>query len=331
MKKSLILSILAAASVIPAFAEGIKFMDITVPEALAIAKKENKRVFVDCYTPTCTPCKYMAVKVFPLDPCGEFMNPDYVSVAKDLDAEDNRYLRKQYGVMVFPTFLILNPDGSLFYKLEGGATKTADEFIEKMKSAVKNGEMNARYAAGERTPQFMDEYTDLLATQSKQRLGTVIDEYLQSLSDEQICDPTNLRIAGKITSANSKGFTRIFDSRDNLSKSVGKDRLAQLFNSIFNADYSANSRMKMKFDTRIQQITQLEKEQLMSPSLLRSKYLFRQVISYRDKTRIPEVIEAVKEIRASSFPQPEKEGALQELTGIEELLTPEQRQLLLNN
>ena len=41
----------------PAYADGIVFHDMTLPEAQAKAKEEGKLVFVDCYTPWCGPCK----------------------------------------------------------------------------------------------------------------------------------------------------------------------------------------------------------------------------------------------------------------------------------
>lgn len=78
----LILNILVSCA-IPAHGEGILFHDLTLPEAGAKAAEEGKLVFVDCYTPSCGPCKYMARHIFPMDSCGVFMNPRFVSVMKD--------------------------------------------------------------------------------------------------------------------------------------------------------------------------------------------------------------------------------------------------------
>ena len=44
---------------------GILFEDISFKEALAKAKAEGKKVFIDCYTQTCGPCKYMMKNIFP--------------------------------------------------------------------------------------------------------------------------------------------------------------------------------------------------------------------------------------------------------------------------
>ncbi len=54
---SMILSLVLVASV--TFAQGVAFEPdgTLLPQAAAKAKKENKLVFVDCYTQWCGPCK----------------------------------------------------------------------------------------------------------------------------------------------------------------------------------------------------------------------------------------------------------------------------------
>ena len=47
------------------------FQELTLEKALEKAKSEHKKVFVDCYTSWCGPCKMMAEKVLPLKEVGE--------------------------------------------------------------------------------------------------------------------------------------------------------------------------------------------------------------------------------------------------------------------
>ena len=47
------------------FAQGIEFEKGTFAEVLAKARKENKMVFMDCYTTWCGPCKKLEKAVFP--------------------------------------------------------------------------------------------------------------------------------------------------------------------------------------------------------------------------------------------------------------------------
>ena len=83
---SMILSMVLVASVM--FAQGIAFEPegTLLPQAAAKAKKENKLVFVDCYTQWCGPCKKMARDIFPDAKVGEYMNAKFVNLKIDMEA-----------------------------------------------------------------------------------------------------------------------------------------------------------------------------------------------------------------------------------------------------
>ena len=163
-----------------AMADGINFRDITLEEAFSQAAQENKLVFVDCYTPTCGPCKFMADKVFPLDECGEYINPRFVSIKKDLVAPENVYIAERYGVRIYPTFLFLHPDGSIFYFQEGGATRTADKFLEKMRRIMTIGNSAIEWKNGRRDTQFMINYIRALKDFNDVAMRGVLDLYITS-------------------------------------------------------------------------------------------------------------------------------------------------------
>lgn len=136
--KQIIISItllLAATQV--ALAQGVLFENLTLKAALAKAKETGKQVFVDCYTKTCGPCKFMVREIFPQKVCGDYFNPRFVSVMKDMQEGEGLDIAKRYEVMIYPTYLVLNPDGTLVYKFEGGAMKDATKFVEKIKEGVK--------------------------------------------------------------------------------------------------------------------------------------------------------------------------------------------------
>jgi thioredoxin-related protein len=104
------------------------------------AKKENKFIFVDCYTTWCGPCKMMSQEIFPLKEVGDFFNKHFVSVKVQFDKtpKDNEevkawyegaaYFEKEYKVLAYPTFLYFTPEGKLVHLYVGG-TKDPAEFI----------------------------------------------------------------------------------------------------------------------------------------------------------------------------------------------------------
>ena len=116
--------------------QGTVFHDITLAEAMNKAKAEGKYVLVDFHTSTCVPCKKMEKEVFPTPECGEYINSHFVSIM--IDGEDDgagTELAKEYQVFIFPTYMILSPDGHK----EGeviGAEYDVNRFIEMLKEII---------------------------------------------------------------------------------------------------------------------------------------------------------------------------------------------------
>ena len=110
-------------------------------EIVKMAKKENKYIFVDCFTTWCGPCKMMSSEVFSQEKVGAFFKKNFISLKAQMDktkkdAEDIKSLypdfeeiEKKYEIQVYPTFLFFSPEGNLVHKFVGGMP--AEAFIEK--------------------------------------------------------------------------------------------------------------------------------------------------------------------------------------------------------
>ena len=113
--------------------QGTVFYDLTLEEALAKAKAEGKHVLVDFHTSTCVPCKKMEKEVFPTPECGKYINEHFISIKVDGEDEGaGTELAQKYQVFIFPTYLIMSPDG---FK-EGeviGAEFDVNKFLEMLK------------------------------------------------------------------------------------------------------------------------------------------------------------------------------------------------------
>jgi len=115
--------------------DGITFSHIDFKAAKALAKKENKLIFIDAYTTWCGPCKLMSKTVFKEKAVGDYYNEHFVSLKVDMETAEGLFLGKRYNVTGYPTFLYLKPDGSLLKKTMG-ATNSA-KFIGYAKAAKK--------------------------------------------------------------------------------------------------------------------------------------------------------------------------------------------------
>lgn len=115
--------------------KGTQFFNISLEEALAKAKSEGKLVLIDCHTKSCGPCRKMEKTVFPQAKCGEFINSRFVPIMMDMEEEAGIAIAEKYGVGIYPTFLVLSPDG----KKQGeivGAEYNIDNFIAMFKEIL---------------------------------------------------------------------------------------------------------------------------------------------------------------------------------------------------
>lgn len=164
------------------------FQELTLVKALEKAKSENKKVFVDCYTSWCGPCKMMATKILPLKEVGKYMNENFVCVKFDMEKGEGRDIQAKYRVSSYPTFLILNPDGSLLYAVVG-ATATGDEFLNRVKEAFDEnsaGNLATEYEKGNRDMAFLEKYIQaLLKAYDVEKAQKIAQDILASLDDEE--------------------------------------------------------------------------------------------------------------------------------------------------
>lgn len=118
------------------YAQGIKFVKVkTLQEALALAKAENKIVFLDAYASWCGPCKYLRENVFTEGPVGAYYNQKFISVSFDMENDpEGVRLSKEFQVEAYPTLLFFNSRGMLVHKHVGAMT--VPEFIRLGNDAV---------------------------------------------------------------------------------------------------------------------------------------------------------------------------------------------------
>ena len=112
------------------FAQGVGFKSISLKEALEQAKTQGKMVFVDCYTTWCGPCKMMTEQVFPQKEAGDFFNTHFVNVKFDMEKGEGKELSTRFKIRAYPTFLLLEPDGTERYRIVGGGE--LEEFIGRL-------------------------------------------------------------------------------------------------------------------------------------------------------------------------------------------------------
>jgi len=132
---------LAAALLIAAstFAQGIKWEDGTLMQALKKAKESGKElVFLDCYATWCGPCKYMANSVFTTKEAGDYFNKKFVNIKIDMEKGEGIGLAREFRIQGYPTFIILNSNGKEIGRIVGGAP--IKDFIKRVDAILASEE-----------------------------------------------------------------------------------------------------------------------------------------------------------------------------------------------
>ena len=111
-------------------------------KALAQAKAENKRVFIDFTGYTCTNCRWMEANVF-VKPEVEAEMSKFVLAKLFTDGEGEIYERQQayqeqtFKTVALPFYAVLEPDGRTVSTFPG-LTRNVGEFVDFLRQAQKN-------------------------------------------------------------------------------------------------------------------------------------------------------------------------------------------------
>lgn len=211
------------------FAQGVDFQELSLAKALEKAKGENKYVFVDCYTSWCGPCKMMASQVLAQKKVGDYMNDKFVSVKIDMEKGEGPDVKKRYGVKAYPTFLVIQPDGTLIHQVVGYCEP--DKFIKQVGESFDPSKatetLRARYNGGERNRQFMLNYLDVLLAIGDRSVRKVAQEIFTGLNEEEKFSPDYwfLYENMELNTVGVDMYNFLLANRERFNMIIGKERV----------------------------------------------------------------------------------------------------------
>ena len=108
-------------SVTSALADGgVSFVTVsTWQEALDLAKKSGKPIFLDAYTDWCGWCKVMDKETFAKAEVAKVMNAAFVNVKMEMETGEGVDVAMKYRISGFPTFMVFDTKGNPTYKTFG--------------------------------------------------------------------------------------------------------------------------------------------------------------------------------------------------------------------
>ncbi len=98
---------------------GIQFVSISFDDALKLAAKENKLIFMDCFTTWCGPCKWLDANTFKDEKLAAYFNQNFVNLKVDMEKGEGIALREKMNVTAFPTMFLLDAQGNVITRIVG--------------------------------------------------------------------------------------------------------------------------------------------------------------------------------------------------------------------
>ncbi|PXY03207.1 hypothetical protein DF185_03750 [Marinifilum breve] len=175
----------------------VEFEHTSWKKVLKKAKKQDKLIFVDCYTSWCGPCKMMAKDVFTQDHVADFFNSNFVNFKIDMEKGEGPELKPGWKITAYPTFLVVNVKGEVIHRIVGAYG--ADEFIEYVKEAQTEDRnfkaLLKAYETGKRDGEFMFSYLRALrlANLGKEEARKA-KKYIASLAKDDLLKKENWNI-----------------------------------------------------------------------------------------------------------------------------------------
>lgn len=202
--------------------EGIIFEEGSFKDALAKAKREDKLLFIDCYTTWCGPCRVMSNQVFVHPKVGEYFNKNFVNIKIDMEAGEGIELAKEYKILAFPTMMLLDGDGTIVQRIQG-ARGIGDLMRAVVAVNPETGYTASKeaYENGDRSGAVIKSYTNALREAGEltdAQIEKIISDFFAGLSDKQFCDKENWPlIEANVKNVKSKEFAKIVELHDELA------------------------------------------------------------------------------------------------------------------
>ncbi|MFK7971158.1 MAG: thioredoxin family protein [Bacteroidia bacterium] len=244
---------------LPSFGQ-INFYEGSVSEIMAMAKEENRPIFVDVYTTWCGPCKWLSKNHFQDTEVGNFFNKNYLGFKIDAEKGEGVDFAKKYNVRAYPTLLFIDGDGNLLHKAVG-APKDNEALIAIGEKAsdpeAQLYSLKRRYEEGEIEPRILRNYALALAD-AYEDPSKIAEQYFEMTSLDAITNEEEWDFFTKtVRDLQSDLFQQFVKNKDQFIEAHG-EKVDQHISSV--VDYSINQVVSNKDEAGLEALKGLFRE-----------------------------------------------------------------------
>jgi thiol:disulfide interchange protein len=98
-------------------------------DALTVAARQKKLVFVDVSAPWCGACQMLEERIYPNPVVRKFLSAGFVTVMLQAESLEGQSLMSQYNTSGIPALFVMDAQGRVLGKVSG-APRDANSFIE---------------------------------------------------------------------------------------------------------------------------------------------------------------------------------------------------------
>jgi thiol-disulfide isomerase/thioredoxin len=216
--------------------QGINFRNLTLDQALATAKTENKPVYVHGYTDWCHFCMYMKDSVYPDKEVGDFFNSNFICIKINMEKEGKR-LNDSLKIHTYPAMLFYDVNGEIMHRAAGRRYKNT--FLELGKEALdprrQMRTFQKKFNSGTATPaevQFYFRMQEIAGMDAQQMLN----DYLMKLPADSFYTQNSWRIMYDIIKDPSLPVVqKMIDNKKTLEEKFTTDSVNNKFINLYNS------------------------------------------------------------------------------------------------
>jgi len=138
-------------------------------QAIELARKSNKLIFIDFYTTWCSPCKKLDKIVFQNDSIRQILGKDYILLKYNAENDTVFHLSKKHHISSYPTAIVLNSEGYVVNRKYGfpgedfqSLSKNVLDFTQQTLEVDKRNEYLKGYSNTVRVSQYPQFYIDFV-------------------------------------------------------------------------------------------------------------------------------------------------------------------------